>query len=673
MGKTKILAIVLVVCGIGPTVAQEAKKGWTPEVMIQFKRVGGTAISPDGQLIAYTVSQPLLTEEKSEYLTHIWVAARDGSFNRPFTRGEKSCTEPAFSPDGGYLAFLSTRGKDGTRQVWILPLAGGEAEQVTRAEKGVQAYRWSPSGTRLAFTSADPDTPEEKAAKNAKRDWRVLDTHYKYAHLYVTPVAAPQNGPRPVQRLTSGAFHVTDFDWSPDGRTLVFEHRATPKADDWATADISTVPADSGAVTPLVSFSGGDFHPLYAPNGRHIAFVSDGGQPKWARAQDLYVVPATGGEARKLAPTRDRRPQLLAWSDDSKGLYYSEVDHTSRRVFFLSTRGDAPEVVTPGPGNFWGASWSRDGKTLAFIHEETDLPPDVYVSTGKRFAPVKLTEVNADYPRFRLGNTEVIFWKSKDGLVVEGLLTYPVNYTPDRMVPLILNVHGGPAGVFTQTYTARSSIYPIQAFAQAGYAVLRPNPRGSSGYGKDFRFANYNDWGFGDFDDLVAGVNKVMGMGVAHPDSLCVMGWSYGGYMTSFIITKTKQFKVASVGAGVTNLYSFSGTSDIPSFLPDYFGGEPWDRVETYMKHSAMFNIQGVQIPTQIIHGEEDVRVPLSQGLELYNALKRQGCPTEMIVYPRTPHGPQEPKFIQDIGERILAWFDLHLRRKRRFEPVVTK
>jgi dipeptidyl aminopeptidase/acylaminoacyl peptidase len=192
---------------------------------------------------------------------------------------------------------------------------------------------------------------------------------------------------------------------------------------------------------------------------------------------------------------------------------------------------------------------------------------------------------------------------------------------------------------------------------------LRPNPRGSSGYGKDFRFANYEDWGFGDYEDLMAGVDKLIEMGIVHPESLCVAGWSYGGYMTSFVVTKTKRFKAASVGAGVTNLISFTGTADIPSFLPDYFRGEFWDKVDVYMKHSAIFNVKGVTTPTQIIHGEADVRVPVSQGKEFYNALKRQGCPTEMIIYPRTPHGVQEPKFIADIGKRIIAWFNKNLGR----------
>jgi dipeptidyl aminopeptidase/acylaminoacyl peptidase len=224
-------------------------------------------------------------------------------------------------------------------------------------------------------------------------------------------------------------------------------------------------------------------------------------------------------------------------------------------------------------------------------------------------------------------------------------------------------VHGGPAGVYTQTYTAAGSIYPIQALAQQGYAVLRPNPRGSSGYGAEFRRGNINDWGFGDYEDDQSGVDKVIAMGIAHPDSLIICGWSYGGYMTSFTVTRTKRFKAASVGAGVTDLVSFTGTSDILSFLPSYFGGEFWDRQAAYIKHSAVFNVKGVTTPTQVIHGLSDVRVPTSQGYEFYHALRRQGCPTEMIVYPRTPHGPQEPKFIQDIGQRMIAWFNLHLGR----------
>jgi dipeptidyl aminopeptidase/acylaminoacyl peptidase len=237
-------------------------------------------------------------------------------------------------------------------------------------------------------------------------------------------------------------------------------------------------------------------------------------------------------------------------------------------------------------------------------------------------------------------------------------LTYPVDYETGTRVPLLVIVHGGPAGVFVQSFIARRGAYPIAAFASRGYAVLRCNVRGSSGYGRDFRYANYEDWGGGDYRDIMSGVDHIVQMGVADPDRLGVMGWSYGGYMTSWIITQTDRFKAASVGAGVTNLMSFTGTADIPGFIPDYFGGEYWDVFDRWRSHSAMFNVKGVSTPTLIQHGERDDRVPISQGYELYNALLRQGVTVKMVVYPRQPHGIGEPKLQLDAMKRNLDWFE---------------
>jgi dipeptidyl aminopeptidase/acylaminoacyl peptidase len=216
--------------------------------------------------------------------------------------------------------------------------------------------------------------------------------------------------------------------------------------------------------------------------------------------------------------------------------------------------------------------------------------------------------------------------------------------------------------VFTERYVGSAGVYPLAVFAARGYAVLRPNPRGSSGYGAKFRYANRGDWGGGDYRDLMAGVDHCVSAGIADPERLGVMGWSYGGFMTSWIITQTRRFKAASVGAGVTNLMSFTGTADIPSFLPDYFGGEFWDKFDAYRGHSAMFHVKGVTTPTLIQHGDRDERVPISQGYELYNALKRQGGQTKMVVYPRTPHGIQEPKLLLDAMNRNLEWFDRRVR-----------
>jgi dipeptidyl aminopeptidase/acylaminoacyl peptidase len=217
-------------------------------------------------------------------------------------------------------------------------------------------------------------------------------------------------------------------------------------------------------------------------------------------------------------------------------------------------------------------------------------------------------------------------------------------------------------GVYSESFIANPQIYPVAAFAAHGVAVLRANPRGSSGYGKAFRQANQKDWGGGDYRDLMAGVDHLIERGVADPDRLGVLGWSYGGYMTSWIITQTPRFKAASVGAGVTNLLSFTGTTDIPGFIPDYFGAQPWEDLDTYRAHSAMFHVRGVTTPTLIQHPEADVRVPISQGCELYNALRQQGVPVRMLVLPRQPHGPTEPKMLLKVMQTNLEWFDRYLR-----------
>ena len=269
----------------------------------------------------------------------------------------------------------------------------------------------------------------------------------------------------------------------------------------------------------------------------------------------------------------------------------------------------------------------------------------------------KLSDINNfEYPK--RSKTEIISWKSFDGLEIEGILTYPKNYKKGTKYPIILQIHGGPAGVFSERFNGRPGIYMTEYFSEKGYVTIKPNPRGSTGYGKDFRYANYKDWGFGDYEDVVSGVDKVIQMGIGDPNKQFVMGWSYGGYLTSFIVTKTNRFIAASMGAGLPNLISMVTTTDIQDYLVGHMGSEFWEDYETYEKHSAIYQIKNTKTPTQIIHGANDLRVPFTQGQEFYRALDRLGVDTEMIVYPRTPHGPREPKFLKDVSDRILTWFE---------------
>ncbi|MDX1495071.1 MAG: S9 family peptidase, partial [Longimicrobiales bacterium] len=416
------------------------------------------------------------------------------------------------------------------------------------------------------------------------------------------------------------------------------------------------------AVRPLVTGEGVEGSPLVSPDGSLVAFVSTGDQPEPVGLGDVYVVPFQGGEVRKLHDTHDRSGGIVDWVDDGHALLILESIGTTRHLQSLPVDGSPPVQITSGGGVLGGPDFAFGAGRMAFTWETPDDPEDVYVSPIDRWEPTAVTDLHAGVPMPEMGRTELLTWTSQDGrFQIEGLLTYPVGYQAGDRVPLVLNVHGGPAGVYSQSFTGGPSIYMIQTFAQRGYAVLRPNPRGSTGYGRDFRYANVRDWGYGDMDDLMAGVDHVIEMGVADPDRLLLMGWSYGGYMTSFAVTRTDRFKAASMGAGLPNLVSMVTTTDIQDYLVGHMDGEFWDDYDVYERHSAIYRIANVTTPTQVIHGENDLRVPFTQGQEFYRALQRRGVPTEMLILPRTPHGPREPKLLMEVTPRILDWFERHL------------
>ena len=646
------------------TAAASADDRWTPALSMRYLGVSGVAISPDGSRVAYVVREPLMEGEKSEYLSHIWVAASDGSRNAQFTRGESSASGPAFSPNGEWLAFTTAR--SGSSQIWVIPMGGGEARQVTDAKPGVGQFRWSPDGGAFAFVMRDPQTEEEETAAKEKRDVILVDQNFKFGHIYTVSFDPASTETAEATRVTEGEFHVTGFDWSPDGAQFVFAHQADPRINTGRlSGDIALVPATGGEVRQLVTGPGVESSPRWSPDGSLIAYGSTGSQIEPVGLADLYVVDPETGESRMLPETPNRSVFIAAWSADSDEVYLNEMLGTTRHVIAVPVDGGAIRQLTEGDGVVGSIAMATGAGRLALTWETTDQPGEVYVTGMDDFAPTRISAVNVDAPRPAMGRTELLAWEAPDGTPVEGLLTYPVDYEEGTRVPLILNVHGGPAGVFAQSFTGSPSIYMIQYFAQEGMAVLRPNPRGSTGYGKEFRYANFMDWGYGDLSDLLAGVDEVIDMGVAHPDSLLLMGWSYGGYMTSFAVTQTDRFRAASMGAGLPNLVSMVTTTDIGDYLVGHLGGEYFDDYETYEKHSAIYHIKNVTTPTQVIHGALDLRVPFTQGQEFYTSLLRMGVDTEFVVYPRTPHGPREPKFLMDVSERILVWFNKYLREPR--------
>ena len=657
--KAFATASILVVLFVSAASAQT----WDPELQLKVKGVGTPRVSPDGSRVVYTVNEAVTTADRSEFVTQIWLANLATKQSVQLTFGDKSSTNPKWSADGKWIAFLSNR-KDNRNNLYRLPLDGGEAEPLTDLKSAVANFNWSPDGRSIAYTMTDLKTDEEEKNDKGRNDFRWVDENVKLSRLYVIPVTKDANGKREPRKLTTENYQVGEFDWSADSSRIAFSHSKSPVANDWTTADVSVVEVASAKVTVLANTPAAEDTPLYSPDGKSIAISVSDNPPRWAQSGVIQIFSTSGGQPKSLMASFDGQPAIAGWSADSKRIYFSESKGTGTQLYVIDVDANRIDEIKSTPAVLNGFSINRSGTTFAFTRQTSDTPPDVFVSSVNNFTPVQISHVNADLKLPAIGRTEVVRWKSKDGKDVEGLLTYPVGYQTGQRVPLILNVHGGPAGVFQQTFVGGRGVYPLATFAARGYAILRPNPRGSSGYGVEFRRANTKDWGFGDYQDLMTGVDKVIEMGVADPERLGVMGWSYGGFMTSWIVTQTNRFKAASAGAPVTNLMSFNGTADIPAFVPDYIGGQFWEAMDLYQKHSPMFNVKAVTTPTMIQHGEADIRVPISQGYEFYNALKVKGVPTRMLVLPRQPHGPTEPKMQLAAMNANLEWFDKYIGAK---------
>jgi dipeptidyl aminopeptidase/acylaminoacyl peptidase len=632
---------------------------WTPEYSMQFKTIGAVLPSPDGSKVAWTQTQAVMDPEHSEMLTQIFLANADGSHRIQLTRGEKSSSSPSFSPDGRMVYFLSAR--SGKNNVYRIGISGGEAEQLTDFKGSLSSYKLSPDGKTVAFTGYEPPADEEKNKKE-KRDFRVVDANPENASIYVVPAEANGDGKRAQRKMTDGKRNVNEFGWSPDATKIAFSHQATPLADDWTGSELAELDVASGSVKSLSTVHAFSTRPIYSRDGRYLAFTKAAAEPPhWAMESRIALITRSTGEVRMLPVTYDSQPHVIGFIGDK--ILFLENKGTRNAVFEMPVDGPPTVFFAPSKGVVGsGIAINDAGTYLGVPMENVDEAPEAYMMSASSKSPVRVSRANVDMPKLAIGKTEAIKWKSKDGLEIEGLLTYPVNYEKSKKYPLILNIHGGPTGWFEESFIGGRDLYPIASFAARGYAVLRPNPRGSSGYGRTFRFANYNDWGGKDYDDDQSGVDHVIAMGVADPEKLAIMGWSYGGFMTSWTITQTKRFKAAAIGAGVTNLWSFTGTADVPGFIPDYFGGEPWQQFDNFQKHSPITFVKNVTTPTLVLHGESDVRVPTSQGYEFYHAMKRNGVTTKMVTYPRQPHGPYEPKFVLDIMQRHLDWVEKYVR-----------
>jgi len=664
--KPKFLLVAFTI--ISTVLFAQNKTNWSPEQCLKMKNISAVIPSPDGSKVLYTVREAVMTDDRSEYINQVFLCNSDGSNTIQLTKGDKNSSNPRWSPDGKWIAFTSSR--DEKTNLYILPVGGGEAEKVTDVKSGVGIYDWSHDGTKIAFTMTDAAADKEEKNKKAKNDWYFMDEEIKQNRLYVLWLNEKDtSGKRKQKLLTKENYNVNAFDWSPDSKSIAYSFGKSPEVNDNVYSDISVVDIERGNSKSIAATAAGETNPQFSPDGKLIAYFCTENPVDWSGPRHAKIYSLADSKSWRLKATPDENGNILGWTADGKNILWSEANRTLNSIYVLSTDGKSISEWNKGSSDIINAmTLNSTGTYLAFTLQNPSKLPEAYISSLSNYSPVKVTSVNAEHANKLLPKTEVVKWKGADGKEIEGLLTYPINYIPGTKVPFILNVHGGPAGVFQQTCVAgNGGVYPIAAFAEMGYAILRPNPRGSSGYGTEFRMANRADWGGKDFMDLMAGVDYVIKMGVADENKMGVMGWSYGGFMSSWIVGHTNRFKVASIGAPVVDLSHQNLTDDIEGFLPSYFKTDPWNDWSLYDAHSPLRFVQNVKTPVMLQHGEADQRVPFSNSVMFYNALRRRGVPVRLLALPRQPHGPTEPRMILRTMQTNIEWFEKHIGDKKGF------
>jgi dipeptidyl aminopeptidase/acylaminoacyl peptidase len=646
-----------------PAMNRDGKRLFSTMDTLRIRGVSSPRISPDGARVAYAVSEVQMPKDKDwKSVTQLWVSAAAGpaSSARQMTRGESSVGNISWSPDGKSLGFTSAREKEGEQQVWMLWADGGEAWQVTHHKGGVRGFQFSPDGKKLLLLAGDQPSKEEEDRKKEKNDAIVIDRDLKMSHLWICDSDGGNE-----KRLTEGSFTVSDPHWSPDGARVTYTTNPTPKADDADRTDVWVLTLEGGAKRKLLSTPGTSHTARWSPDGKWIAYL---GTPNAGRVQQshLYVVPADGGAPRELTASFELDAETPVWAPDGKSIYFSTITRQASEAFVADVAAATVRQLTQLGGTITLSEISADGNTAVGTISDAKHPADVFRADRGFRSVDRITDQNHWLNDYALGAVEVMKWKSKDGMEIEGVLTKPVDYDPSRKYPLLLNPHGGPTGASFANFNGTS-----QSFAANGYLVLQPNFRGSVGRGEKFANANRNDWGGGDYQDCMTGVQTIVDKGLADPQRLGAFGWSYGGYLTFWILTQTDIFRAVSPGAGISDLYAMYSQNDIQAYLRWFYNDQsPWDNFQGYWDHSPMKYIGRVKTPTLILHGQVDTRVPIDQAKEFYQALSERGVPVEFVVFPRENHGFTEPRHLRDRLQRYLQFFGKYLGNPAVTEPA---
>jgi len=655
------IALLTLVVSLSSTSNVGAQSMLEPSDVANLPLVSAPALSPDGRHVAYVQKVPRSSEEdKGPDYSMLWVVSSDGGQPVAFTSRRGTATRPRWSPDGTHLAFLDRRpydDEDAKTQVFVIPLGGGEARRVSDAEENVVEAEWTADGEAILFTSRDPKSKERKDAEKKGVDWEVADHNYRHIGLYRVGVDGGE-----AERVGPTDVSLRQIAVSAAGGTVAALAADTPKVDDsYMFQRLVSIDLGSGELETVWDMPGKASGLRFSHDGEWLACRA-GIAARDPQSGSIFVIPAAGGYARNLTPDYEG---TVEWLDfDAEG-----------RIVFVATHGTATHLrrIDPAGGDietladsgpvYTSARLSGAGDRVVVAASTPAHPTEIMVRATTQAEWTRLTHSYSELEAFALGQQKVIEWEARDGLRIEGILVYPLDYQQGRAYPLVVGVHGGPESAVRNGWHTGHQ-YLSQLLAHRGALFLMPNYRGSSGRGVGYLLANHGDPAGAEFQDVLDGIEHLIALGLVDRDRVGIMGGSYGGYFSAWAATKhSDRFRVAVVNYGVTNLFSDWADGDIPwEHRLVHWGWFPVDRPLIAMDRSPVSWVRGSTTPTLIMHGKTDPRVPPSQSLELYRGLRlNESLPVEMVLFPREGHGYRESAHRLEAGRRALAWLVQYL------------
>ncbi|HEX7614825.1 MAG TPA: S9 family peptidase [Thermoanaerobaculia bacterium] len=674
--RLRALTVFLLVAAASPLEASEtpATKRFSLDDLEKIVRLSSPRISPDGVSIAVVVTRADV--EKNKWISELELVDVATGARRVLTRERKGVSHPRWSPSGDRLAFLASEGaeKDAKSQIFVLPMAGGEAERVTSAPTGVQHFAWRPDGAALAYAAED-ERPDKKGIEKGNDLFEVGNDNLfaseppSPVHIWLVPAGGGE-----AKRLTSGAWSLpaalppntpsAPLSWSPDGKLLAFVRVETPHTGDNDQSTVRILDVASGAIRAVTGKTHFEGFPVFSPDGTKLSYWCPRDRDP-NNVNDIHVTSvAAGGEGMNLTKPIDRCLYASVWTPDGKALLVGGNDGTRVSLWLAPLDGPAKRLelgeVSPSWSFFVDAVVGKSG-SIAFVGSEPGRPAELWVMASATSAPRRLTDFNAEIAGRDFGKVETFTWQGPDGWKEDGVVVLPPGLAPGAKVPLVLYIHGGPQAASTRAFSA-----PAQLFAAQGWAVFSPNYRGSDNLGNAYQRAIFNDAGDGPGRDVLAGLDALVKHGFVDPERIAVSGWSYGGYMTSWLIGHDTRWKAAVAGAAVTDLsdqycfadfnvqmrYSMKGTAT--PFSP---GGEALYRAQSPITYAMR-----AKTPTLILSDTGDFRVPYTQSFKLFRALKEAGVETSFVAIPVGGHFPGDPIRSREVWRRWIGWLDPRLK-----------